>query len=607
MTTTNAEAVLATDPLLAQASALAGHAGELARELGREDLQEGLSKAQATRAKVPAIVVVCGERDAAKSALTNALLGRPGLLKIADETSLRTYVTVRACRGGEAEQMLVHRLQGEPLTVPLDELSDWATELRGDDNSTSRLEVVVDSGTLAGGLMLVITPGVGGLARARGQRALSALSGADAALLVIDAGTPISAPELEFSSEAAERVENVVIVVDRNDRQHGVHEVQSESEAHLLRLESARDQTSLLATSSRMKSRADRMRAESGPQDELAAELERESGIPDLSALLGRLAAERDGSLHAARLCRLAGSAIEVLRARENELLASANKSTEQLHERLEQRTDAKKALAREVPALRRELHNELRLLQREADASMATRLNGVRRDFDHRLAEGDSDDFEGDLEALLLKALGESLDDVRSGLEVAASNLKQGLTKHGVEMQLDIGQLEAVAQPTVAIVEAAPSTSGTGDWIGRAPFALAATVFNPLYAVAGVVGIIFDRHRVKRRAQREQLSRQVTETVNETRAQLSVAVHHTVVNGQSVLTEAFEDAAEQRREEIEEEIGALQAQTSMSESKRAQGAKDAQARLSRLNDLFKRIEETRRAALGVLTRGSRL
>ena len=174
------------------------------------------------------------------------------------------------------------------------------------------------------------------------------------------------------------------------------------------------------------------------------------------------------------------------------------------------------------------------------------------------------------------MKALDESLDDVRSGLEAAASNLKQGLTKHGVEMQLDIGQLEPVAQPTVAIVEVAPSASGTGDWIGRAPFAMAATVFNPLYAVAGVVGIIFDRHRVKRRAQREQLSRQVTETVNETRAQLSVAVHHTVVNGQSVLTEAFEDAAEQRREQIEEEIGALQAQTSMSESKRTQRAKDA-------------------------------
>ena len=262
--------------------------------------------------------------------------------------------------------------------------------------------MVVDSRTLAEGLMLVITPGGGGLARARGQRALSALSGADAALLADRRRRADQRAELGFLGEAVERVENVLIVVDRNDRQHGVHEVQSESEAHLLRIESAREQTSLLAICSRLKSRADRMRVESGPQDQLAAELERESGFPDLSALLDRLAAERRrlparcspvpsggfGHRGSARPRKRAA------RQREQEQRASARAPPPE--------DGGEEGAGTRSSALRRELHNELRLLQREADASMATRLNAVRRDFDRRLAEGDSDDFEGDLEALL-------------------------------------------------------------------------------------------------------------------------------------------------------------------------------------------------------------
>ena len=102
---------------------------------------------------------------------------------------------------------------------------------------------------------------------------------------------------------------------------------------------------------------------------------------------------------------------------------------------------------------------------------------------------------------------------------------------------------------------------------MSRAPFAVGALVLNPMYAVVAVAGILFDRHRVQRRAQREQLSRQLVETVNEARAQLSVAVHHALVNGQAALTEAFEEVAVRRRDELEEETAAVKAQVSLSES----------------------------------------
>ena len=88
---------------------------------------------------------------------------------------------------------------------------------------------------LAAGLVLVDTPGIGGLGRAGGLAALSSLTGADAALLVVDGGAPITPLELEFVRQAAERVEDVVLALDRNDRQHGWQEVARETDGHLSR------------------------------------------------------------------------------------------------------------------------------------------------------------------------------------------------------------------------------------------------------------------------------------------------------------------------------------------------------------------------------------
>ena len=53
-------------------------------------------------------------------------------------------------------------------------------------------------------------------------------------------------------------------------------------------------------------------------------------------------------------------------------------------------RQQAKEDFARDLPALRRRLNNELRLVQKDADAASVTRLNEMRRAFDKRLAEGD-------------------------------------------------------------------------------------------------------------------------------------------------------------------------------------------------------------------------
>ena len=194
------------DPLRAQADGLVGFVERYAREWNREDLVAQLQDALPRRSGAAVTVVVCGETKRGKSALINAVLGRPALLPVSAEESTAIHVMVRACRPTEPEGALAHVADGEPVRVPLAELDDWVTDRAPPDRGVLWVEVSLDHPLLAEGVVLVDTPGVGGLARAHGKVALAALSGAEAALLVVDANAPISAPELEFLSAASERV-----------------------------------------------------------------------------------------------------------------------------------------------------------------------------------------------------------------------------------------------------------------------------------------------------------------------------------------------------------------------------------------------------------------
>ena len=606
MTVTSADAAPPASPLAAQAGALARKVYELAREVGRDDLLNDLVQALQATVAPRVVVVVCGERESQKRALVNALLGRPGLLPAQEDVTTAAHVLIRATTEGEQERLLAHLGQGEPLQHHLSEIARLSTETAVAERGIRYLEVALDHPLLAAGIVLVDTPGLGGLGRARGQLVLSSLTGADSALLVVDGGAPITALELGFLSEAAQRVDDLVVALDRNDRQHGWRTVKAETEEHLARLDSFGGRSAVIPLSARMKTRGDRLAVKPGADAELGRELAEQSGTAALADRLMRLTAERAGALRAARLCRLSDAVVERLRSREEEVRRSADQSTEELRRRLQEKQDARETFAHDLPALRRRLNNELRLVQKDADAASVTLLNGVRRGFDKRLAEGETEDLAEDLEAELLKALEASLEDVRERMTSSSEEMASLLGAHGAALQLDRAALEPGAVPALTAVELPPSSTGKGEWMARAPFAAGALVLNPVYAVVAVAGLLFDRRRVHKRVEREQLSRQIVETVNEARAQLSVAVHHALVNGQAALTEAFEEVAAARRDELDEEAGAIKAQVSLSESERTRAANEAEGRLARLEDVRTRLAETRQGALGALSGGRR-
>ena len=85
----------------------------------------------------------------------------------------------------------------------------------------------------------------------------------------------------------------------------------------------------------------------------------------------------------------------------------------------------------------------DLRLLQREAEASLTKSVNSIRRDFDRRLAEGEVEDLENEIEAALLKALEDALADVSARLGAAEKGVQEALARFGVTLVIEGAELE--------------------------------------------------------------------------------------------------------------------------------------------------------------------
>jgi GTPase SAR1 family protein len=163
-------------------------------------------------------VVVCGETKRGKSTLVNSLVGRPLLSPVGDDVTTACWVELRYGDHDEAHAVLAdpHSL-GAPRRVPIDirEVERYAA-VREVADPVLGVEVRVRSPLLRD-IVLVDTPGVGGLHAGHARTTLAALRQADVLLFVCDATQPILAPEVTFLREATLRVPAVLIAATKTD------------------------------------------------------------------------------------------------------------------------------------------------------------------------------------------------------------------------------------------------------------------------------------------------------------------------------------------------------------------------------------------------------
>jgi predicted GTPase len=291
----------------------------------RPDLAETLSRARSVTADAPLRVVTVGETKRGKSTLVNTLVGRPLLSPVGTDVTTSCWLEIGYGERDEAEVLLADpHAFGEPRRVPCDireverfvALSDVSDPVLG-------VQVRINSPLLRD-LVLIDTPGVGGLVAGHSRTTLAALRHADALLFVSDARQPILAPEINFLLEAVNRVPTVVVAVTKCDLNPQFEVVVAETQARIAEHPSLRG-APIFAVATPLAERAidteDRR---------TAVRLTELSGMAPLVAALTHHAAAGGASVRFANTSRVVSNTAQLLINRTLETIQQLAATTEQ-------------------------------------------------------------------------------------------------------------------------------------------------------------------------------------------------------------------------------------------------------------------------------------
>ncbi|WP_300018419.1 dynamin family protein [Pseudonocardia sp.] len=189
---------------------------------GRPDLGARLAQTRRRLEDPNVQVLVVGEFKQGKSQLVNALINAP-VCPVDDDLATAVPTAVKYAEA-PAVTLVWEARPGEKRAprrteVPIEKLAHYVSEAGnpGNRQGLSRAEVGLPRNLLKGGLVLVDTPGVGGLGSAHGAATMATLPTADAVLLVSDASQEYTAPELEFLATAMRLCPNVAGIVTKTD------------------------------------------------------------------------------------------------------------------------------------------------------------------------------------------------------------------------------------------------------------------------------------------------------------------------------------------------------------------------------------------------------
>lgn len=198
---------------------------DFAKERENDEIAQYLTRLMQHLNEGKLYVVVCGEFKQGKSSFINALLDQPDDLCPVEVDVATSVVTTIAY--GESEKLTV--LLGEPGQEPVQQktlqsraqIRDYVTEQGNPDNQRKAriLAMQLPNEQLKAGLVLVDTPGVGGLNTEHTDITYAFLPNADVALFISDAHEPLSELELDFIKERiARHCQDIIFIVTKKDQ-----------------------------------------------------------------------------------------------------------------------------------------------------------------------------------------------------------------------------------------------------------------------------------------------------------------------------------------------------------------------------------------------------
>jgi dynamin family protein len=559
-------------------------------------------------------VLVVGEFKQGKSQLVNALVNAP-VCPVDDDIATAVPTVVKHAETTTATLVRESGHDDEPperTPVPASQLAEHVSEA-GNPGNRSRLsyaEVGLPRKILAGGLVLVDTPGVGGLGSAHGAATMSALPSADAVLLVSDAAQEYTGPELEFLAAAMKLCPNVACVLTKTDLYPHWRRIKDLDQGHLRH---ARIDADVFPVSSALRLEAART------QD---ADLLTESGFTELvQFLLRRVVARADDLDRRSTSQDVLAVAEQIGTGMRAELSAQENpEHAAQLVAELQRAKGRADELKQRSARWQITLNDGVADLQSDIDYDLRDRLRSIGREAEELLDAGDPgeiwEQFSDWLHQQVSSAASANFvwaaERARYLAGQVAQHFAEGADTPMPQLRYDqsesvVAKVDQLAQPEVekASIGARLMAGSRGGYGGMLMIGMATTVaglslLNPISIGAG---LLFGAKTVRDERKRELSKRRndaktaVRKHVDEVTFQVGKDSRDMLRRTQRTLRDHFSGLAEEVSRSLAESVMAAQNAVKTDVSQRETRIRDLKAEIARVDAM---AERARRLADGV-------
>lgn len=590
-----------TDVLAAAVAALrAGGRNQAADELERP--------AGDQEHHIPSILVA-GEDKRGKSSLVNALLGSPDLSPVGVEVT--TGCPISMFYSDPPRAAIVRYGQATAEAVSLEDAQRLST-IQGNPQNAENIRAVqigVQSDLLEH-LLLVDTPGVGGLDSGHAELTLQTLAFADALLFVIEAGTQFGAGELEFLRRASSRIETVILVMTKTDLHRGWRTILDDNQRLLQSAAPRFTACPVVPVSSVLAVRGIRS---TDPEDVEA--LMEESGIPKLRQVLIDHVARRSGILATANRLRSAVGPLNVMDRAISERLAILDAGSGAKQD-LEEEQKRLAALSRDKTEWPRKLDREIRRLTLERNEEVTRGMVEIRRRYDERIKnpkKEDADTLPGeliaDLTALaghvnelatqrLMEIVDTMLNDIDDGGALRESIAKLGTTDLQERLSsLGLGSTRLAGHEKLLIVSSFSTGRSMGSLMSGSGLGVAVSAFvAPPIGIAVGLGVgAFFAYQAFRGRSKQMFASEFRSWMNEQCTQAQVTINTTFQREMIDLQEEIRDLVRDVLAERERQIN-----DSLKEAREVQQQAETEKEQTKGN-LGKRRQMARQARKGIM------
>jgi gas vesicle protein len=574
---------------------------------GREDLAGRLAAAKRSLADPSVHVVVVGEFKQGKSSLVNALVGAD-VCPVADDVATAVPTYLRHGPDPAAEVVF----DGDPPRrepVALDEIRGWITEdhdrARPGADGAGRLagvEVRLPRKLLAGGLVLVDTPGVGGLGSAHAAASLAASSLADALLFVTDASQELTHHELQFLRQARDMCPTVVCVLTKADFYPAWRKIKALNEGHLAR----EPDTRIVPVSSALRSRA------------VAANdtaLNDESGFPELIRFL----TDRVSGGAAKRLAVEAAASVmavseQIITQFESERSALADPAAaQQVVAQLTQVKQRVEALKSAAARWSQTLSDGIADLTSDVDHDLRNRIREVIAEADRAIEDVDPADTWSEMQSWLESVVASEMLANYTLLRDRATELSEQVGEHFQEASGEVLRQFPVTNPTplATSIEVDHNIDLDKMKVGKQAMVALKSAYGGaiMFVMLGVmvgftlgpialgIGVVMGRKGLKEEKKRQTKQRQaqaknaVRRYCDEISFVMGKDSRDTLRRIQRELRDHYTTLAEELNRSNAEALRAASEATSRTQAERDKRLRDLDAELGRLRQLRQQAE----------------